>query len=48
MCEVPTVYAVNVEIFAQYIFSRILRRVLDASKFEVNDNKNHDRTNRIS
>ena len=34
---------VNVEIFAQYIFSRILRRALDARKFGVSENYNHNR-----
>ena len=29
------VYTVNVEISAQYIFSRISRRALDARKFDV-------------
>ena len=29
---------VNVEIFAQYIFSRISRRPLDARKFDVREN----------
>ena len=40
---VPTV---NVEIFAQYIFSRISRRALDARKFNVSENYNQNRTNR--
>ena len=39
---------VNVDIFAQYIFSRILRRALDAQKFDVSENYHHKRTNRIS
>ena len=39
---------VNVDIFAQYIFSRILRRALDARKFDVSENYYHNRTNRIS
>ena len=38
---------VNVEIFAQYIFSRISRRAIDARKFDVSENYNHNRTNRI-
>ena len=33
----------NVEFFAQYIFSHISRRNLDARKFDVNDNYNHNR-----
>ena len=36
---------VNVEIFAQYIFSRISRMALDAQKFDVSENYNHNRTN---
>ena len=39
--------AVNVEIFAQYTFSRISRRALDARKFYASENSNHKRTNRI-
>ena len=39
-------YTVNVEIFAQDIFSCILRRALDARKFDVSENYNHNRTNR--
>ena len=39
-------YTVNVEIFAQYIFSRISRRALDARKNDVSENYNHNRTNR--
>ena len=35
---------VNVEIFAEYIFSRISRRALDARKFDVSENYNHNRT----
>ena len=40
---------VNVDIFAQhmYIFSHISRRALDAHKFGVSENYNHNRTNRI-
>ena len=37
---------VNVEISAQYIFSRISRRALDARKFDVSENYNHNKTNR--
>ena len=36
---------VNVEMFAQYIFSRISRRAIDARKFGVSENYN--RTTRI-
>ena len=35
---------VNVYIFAQYIFSCISRRALDARPFEVSKNYNHNRT----
>ena len=38
---------VNVDIFTQYIFSRISRRALDARKFDVSENNYHNRTNRI-
>ena len=34
---------VNVEIFAQYIFSRISRMVLYARKYDVSENLNHYR-----
>ena len=37
---------VNVEILARYIFSHISRRDLDAQKFDVSENYNHNRTNR--
>ena len=39
------IYTVNVDIFAQYIFSR---RALDARKFDVREKLNHNRTNRIN
>ena len=39
-------HTVNVEIFAQYIFSRISCRDLDARKFGVSENYNHNTTNR--
>ena len=35
---------VNIEIFAQYIFSC---RVLDAQRFDMSENYNHNRTTRI-
>ena len=38
----------NLEIFAQYIILRILRRVLDARKFGVSENYNYNRTNRTN
>ena len=38
---------VNVEIFAQFIFSRISRRVLDARKFDMSEKISHYRSNRI-
>ena len=41
-------YTVNVEIFAQYIFSRILCRVLDARKYDVSEKINHYRTDRVN
>ena len=41
------VRTVNIEIFAQYIFSRILCMALDVHKFDVNGNFNHKRTNII-
>ena len=49
--QVPTLgisytSTVNVEIFAQDIFSRISRRASDARKFGVSENYNHNRTNR--
>ena len=37
---------VNVEIFAQYIFSRISRSVLGARKYDVSEKKNHYTANR--
>ena len=39
-------FTVNVETFAQYIFSRISRRALDAPKFDVSEKFNQNRTNR--
>ena len=39
---------VNVEIFAQYIFSRISHRAVDARKFDVSENYYHNRTDRIN
>ena len=39
---------VNVEIFAQNIFSRISRRAVDARKFDVSENYYHNRTDRIN
>ena len=36
---------VKVDIFAQYMFSGILHRALDAQKFDVCENYNHNRTN---
>ena len=39
-------HTVNVEIFAQDIFSRISRRASDARKLDVRQNYNHNRTNR--
>ena len=42
------IHTVNVEIFAQYIFSRISDRALDARKFDGSENYYHNRTNRIN
>ena len=39
---------VNVEIFAQYIFSRISRCALDARKYDVSEKIKHYRSNRIN
>ena len=39
--------AVNVDIFEQYIFSRILRMVSDAGKYDVSENLNHYRLSGI-
>ena len=39
-------HTVNVEIFAQYIFSRISHRALDARKYDVRGKMNHYRSNR--
>ena len=39
---------VNVEIFAEYIFSRISRRAIDVRKFDVSENYNHNKTIRIN
>ena len=38
----------NVEILAQYTFSRISRRAVDARKFDVSENYYHNRTDRIN
>ena len=43
-----TFHTVNVDIFAQYILSRISRRALDARKFDVSKSYCHNRTNRIN
>ena len=42
------IYTVNVEIFAQYIFSRILRSALDARKYDVSEKMKRYRSNRIN
>ena len=39
---------VNVEIFAQYIFSHISRRVLGARNYDVSEKMNHYSANRIN
>ena len=41
-------YTVNVEIFAQYLFSHISRRAVDARKYDVSENKIHYRLNGIN
>ena len=38
----------NVEMFAQYIFSRISRRVLYARKYNLSEKINHNKSNRIN
>ena len=40
--------SLNVETFAQYIFSRILRQTLDARKCGVSEKINHTSTKRIN
>ena len=45
-CPCLRLNTVNVEIFAQYIFSRISRRALNARKLDVSENYNCNRTNR--
>ena len=42
----PSLSTVNVDIFAQYIFSRISRRALDARKYDLSEKVNHYRPNR--
>ena len=39
---------VNVEIFTQYIFSRISRRDLDARKYDMSEKLSHYRSNRLN
>ena len=39
---------VNVEIFAQYIFSRISRSALNARKYDASEIMKHYRSNRIN
>ena len=39
-------YTVNIEIFVQFIFSRISRRALNMRKLDVSENYNCNRTNR--
>ena len=41
-------HTVNVYIFAQYIFSHISRRVLDARKYDVSEKINHYNSDRIN
>ena len=42
------VITVNADIFAQYIFWGISRRALNARKFDMGENTNHDRMGRIN
>ena len=46
--SIHILYTVNVEIFAQYIFSRISRRVLEAQKYDVSEKINHYRADRVN
>ena len=39
---------VHIEIFAQYIFSRISPRAVDARKFDVSEMYYHNRRHRIN
>ena len=39
-------FNVNVQIFAQYIFSHILHGAVDARKYDVSEKMNHCRSNR--
>ena len=43
--RIASLHTVNIEIFAEYIFSRISRRAIDARKFDVSENYNHNGTN---
>ena len=45
---VLVIYTVKVEICMQYIFLHILRRVLDARKYDVSEKINPYRANRIN
>ena len=40
--------SVNVDVFAQYVFSRISRKALDAIQFDVSEDYYHKGTNRIN
>ena len=46
--SVTDLNTVNVEIFAQYIFSLISRSVLGARKYDVSEKMNHYSANRIN
>ena len=46
--DISETYTINVEIFAQYIFSRISRSALDARKYDVSEKMKHYRSNRIN
>ena len=45
--DILRICTVNVEIFAQYLFSHISRMVSDARKYDVSENLNHYRLNGI-
>ena len=43
----PNLTTVNIEIFAQYIYSRISMVLIDARKYDVSENLNYYRSKRI-
>ena len=44
----PALYTVNIDIFAQYLFSHISRMVSDVRKYDVSENLDNYRLDRIS